>query len=110
MRTLKLSDMKGGWFVGAFSPSAISTSEFEVGVKQYKAGDKEPSHYHAVATELTLVLEGTVVMFGEVFSSGTIIIIEPLESTDFQALTDVTTVVVKLPSLVGDKYFTEMDS
>jgi hypothetical protein len=30
--------------------------------------------------------------------------IEPGEATDFTALTDTTTVVVKMPSVKGDKY------
>jgi hypothetical protein len=35
-----------------------------------------------------------------------IITINPNESTDFKCLTDVTTVVIKIPSSKGDKYKT----
>ena len=39
-----------------------------------------------------------------VLEAGDIVLIEPGEDTDFEALTDVTTVVVKTPSVAGDKY------
>ena len=37
-------------------------------------------------------------------SSGEIIEISPGESTDFKAITDVKTLVVKIPSVKNDKY------
>jgi hypothetical protein len=43
-------------------------------------------------------------MNGETFHHGDIVMLEPGEPTDFEALTDVTTVVVKMPSVIGDKY------
>ena len=59
---------------------------------------------HRVATELTLIAKGRVTMNGRVFSEGDIIILEPGEATDFIALEPSTTVVVKMPSVAGDKY------
>jgi len=100
----KLEEMTKGWFVGAFAPTAFNTDVAEVAVKVYKSGDREDRHHHKVATELTLVLSGEVRMNGATYREGDIIRIEPGESTDFEALTDVTTVVVKVPSMVGDKY------
>ena len=43
-------------------------------------------------------------MNDSVYEAGDIVLIEPGEDTDFEALTDVTTVVVKAPSVMGDKY------
>jgi uncharacterized cupin superfamily protein len=76
----------------------------EVSVKHYKGGDKEAAHVHKVATELTLVVSGQVRMNGRVFAAGEIVVVQPGEATDFEALTDATTTVVKLPSEKGDKY------
>jgi hypothetical protein len=42
MRTYSLADMKGGWFVGDFSPTVLRTPDFEVAVKEYAAGAREP--------------------------------------------------------------------
>jgi quercetin dioxygenase-like cupin family protein len=100
----KLSDFKGGWFAGSFTPALLSTGAFEVAVKHYKAGDREPWHLHKIATEITVVVEGTVEMNGAIHEAGTIIQILPGEGTDFRAITDVVTTVVKTPSIPGDKY------
>lgn len=101
----KLSDMCGGWFVGNFSPSALKSKDFEVAVKDYKAGDQEKWHVHKVSTELTVILEGKVKMNDEVLCAGEIISIKPGFGTSFEALTNAKTVVVKTPSVLGDKYF-----
>ena len=99
-----LNDMVRGWFVGDFHPTAFQTDTCEVGVKSYKAGDSEERHYHKVATEITLIQSGRVCMNGIEHQSGAIIVIPPFESTDFQALEDTVTVVVKVPGAKNDKY------
>ena len=96
-----------GWFVGNFSPTLLTTDAVEVAVKRYKAGETEKAHFHKVATELTLVVSGRVRMCGEEVGPGEIIKIEPGQAADFVPLTDVTTVVVKVPCARGDKYMCE---
>ncbi len=107
MTVLKLADMTKGWFVGNFAPTALSTEAAEVAVKTYEAGASEGWHYHKVATEITLILSGEVLMNGVPYKAGDIIRIEPGEGTDFRAVTDVTTVVTKVPCVAGDKYTSE---
>ncbi len=104
MEFFKLSSMTNGWFVGDFSPAALQSDAAEVAVKTYKAGALEQRHMHKIATEVTLIVTGRARMNNRVLEAGDIIRIEPGEDTDFEALTDVTTIVVKTPSLVGDKY------
>lgn len=104
MKTFRLDDMTKGWFVGDFSPAALKTDAAEVAVKSYESGTKEPKHFHKVAPEVTLIVSGDVMMNDVRYTAGDIILIEPGEATDFEALSDVTTVVVKLPSVAGDKY------
>ena len=104
MKHDRLEKMIKGWFVGAFSPTAHSTDACEVAVKQYCAGEKESTHYHKVATEITLVLSGEVRMMGRTWRDGDIITLSPGETTEFQAITNAVTVVVKTPSISGDKY------
>lgn len=105
MNSAKLGDMVKGWFVGGFEPTAFSTKACEIGVKVYKAGDSEAAHYHKIATEITLVLSGTVSMSGQTWSEGDIIVLEPGDITAFEAISDATTVVVKVPGAIDDKYF-----
>ena len=104
MKHSHLNDMVKGWFVGAFTPTAYKTDTCEVAVKKYKAGEKEPTHHHKIATEITLVLSGRVVMVGQEWAEGNIIVLSPNEETSFEALTDAVTVVVKTPGALGDKY------
>jgi hypothetical protein len=99
-----LADMVGGWLVGNFEPTCYKTAACEVACKRYDAGTNEAAHVHRVATELTLIVSGRVRMNGRTFASGDIVILSPGEATDFQALEPTTTVVVKLPSVVGDTY------
>ena len=104
MRKERLEDMFNGWFVGNFSPSLYITNDVEVGIKTYEAGDYESYHFHKIATEITVIVSGEVKMSGNHYLAGDMIVIEPGEKTDFLALTDVTTVVVKLPGANNDKY------
>lgn len=104
MRRAHLNDMVKGWFVGNFEPSLYKTNDVEVAIKEYKAGDCEGRHYHKIATEITTIINGRVKMNGEIFEAGDIVIIEPLDATDFCALTDVVTSVVKIPGANNDKY------
>lgn len=104
MEKFELKDFTGGWFVGDFSPSLFATTDFEVAVKSYPSGALEKRHLHKIATEFTLIVSGKVRMNGQEFVGGDIIRINPGEDTDFETLTAVTTVVVKVPSSKNDKY------
>lgn len=107
MRLAKLEDMKGGWFIGNFAPSLFETNDCEVAVKSYKMGDKEAKHYHKIATEYTVVVKGKVKMFDTIYSEGDIVVVEPGDATDFEALDDAVNVVVKIPGANNDKYIVE---
>lgn len=104
-----LDEMVRGWFVGDFEPTAYRTSEVEVAIKHYLAGDAEDRHVHKVATELTAVVSGSVRMDGRELHAGEILRLDPGEPCDFLALTDATVVAVKLPAVPGDKYIVEED-
>jgi quercetin dioxygenase-like cupin family protein len=100
----KLKEMVRGWFVGDFEPNVIRTQGFEVGVKNFLAGETEPKHMHRVSTEITCVVSGRVRMFDQEFGPGDIVTAEPGDATSFEALTDGALTVVKVPSVLGDKY------
>ena len=104
MQVGKLSDMHKGWLIGDFEPSIIRTTDFEFAIQQYREGEREDWHYHKIASELTVIIQGTVEMNSVQYSSGDAILLEPGDGTDFKALTDVITAVVKIPSVQDDKY------
>jgi hypothetical protein len=99
-----LNLMERGWFIGPFSPTVFNTDQFECAVKRYIAGDREERHAHKIATEYTVIVMGKVRMNGIEYCSDQILEILPGEATDFEALTDVITFVVKIPAVLGDKY------
>lgn len=105
MKTANLNEMVKGWFIGNFEPSLLKTNDVEVAVKKYKKGDYEDSHYHRIATEFTVIISGRVKMNGIEYKAGDIVVMEPNESTDFEALEDNTVnVVVKIPGANNDKF------
>lgn len=104
MKNTRLCDMIGGWFIGNFEPSLCKTNDVEVAVKEYKEGDCEGQHYHKIATEYTTIVSGKVFMFGKEWEKGDVIVVEPGDITDFLAITDAMTVVVKIPGANNDKY------
>jgi len=107
VKIAKVSDMIKGWFIGDFEPTLWKTNDVEVAVKHYNAGDAETAHFHKIATEFTVITAGTVEMNGVQYQAGDIVVIEPGEVTDFRAITDVTTTVVKIPGAANDKYEVE---
>lgn len=104
MKLNNISDMVKGWFIGNITPVAYSTKNVEVAYKEYKAGDYDERHYHQIATEVTLIVYGKVQMEGNIYNKGDIITIEPYQITDFKALENSATVVVKIPGENNDKY------
>jgi len=104
MKKSNLDKMIKGWFIGDFYPTLINTRDVEVAVKHYRKGDYEERHYHKQATEITVIVSGRVRMNGIEYKDGDIIVIEPFESSDFEALEDTVNTVVKFPGAKNDKY------
>lgn len=104
MESRKLDEFTKGWIAGDFEPSLIRSKDFEVGVKRYAAGDREGAHYHKVAREITVVVSGKFVMNGRTLAEGDIIFLERGEPADFACLESGATAVIKVPSVIGDKY------
>jgi len=104
MELNKLNDFVKGWIIGNFDPSLFKTDMFEISIKRYKAGDSENSHYHALATEWTAVVSGSVIMNGVTYTEDDIITVDKGEWVRFECVTDAVTVVVKIPCVKNDKY------
>jgi mannose-6-phosphate isomerase-like protein (cupin superfamily) len=98
MKILKLSDMKDGWFVGGFEPTAHDTSDFEVNYRIHPEGQCWETHYHTDITEINLLIRGKMTMQNRELNSGDIFIIEPWEITDPVFLEDCEIICVKTPS------------
>jgi quercetin dioxygenase-like cupin family protein len=104
MRTFGIADMTGGWFVGNFEPSALRATAAEVCLKRHQEGENWPAHYHAVAVEVTLVVSGRMAINCIEMGPGDGFVLDPGEVAVPVFHTDCTVVVVKVPSVPGDKY------
>lgn len=107
MDVSNLEDFVRGWFIGGFEPTLYKTTEVEVAVQRFKAGDREQSHCHKIATEITVIVSGKAVMNGIEMNAGSVIKIPPGVFTDFHAIEDTVTTVVKVPGALNDKYLAE---
>ena len=104
MKRFRMEDMKGGWFVGNFTPTAFHAPGFEVCYKLHKAGEDWDVHYHKLGTEINLLVKGRMKIQNTLLEAGDIFILEPYEVADPIFLEDCEVVIVKTPSIPGDKY------
>jgi quercetin dioxygenase-like cupin family protein len=104
MEIQKLNNMTRGWFIGNFEPSVLKTKDFEVGVLNFKKGEKNPPHYHKISTEYNVLLSGTFTTNGITLEEGDIFVIYPNEIVDPEFHTDCKILCVKTPSSTKDKY------
>ena len=104
MKKFRIENMTRGWFIGNFLPRAFKAEDFEVGLLTHKKGEHWAKHYHAVSTEINLLISGSMNILGEEIKEGDIFVIEPYEIADPVFLEDCLLVCVKVPSIPGDKY------
>lgn len=104
MKKYRLENFTRGWVVGDFEPNIIRSKDFEVMVRYYKKGDKEARHVHKIADEITIIVSGRFLMNGEEVVAGDIVHLFPGDPTDFECLEDGANTVIKMPSVMGDKY------
>lgn len=103
MQVNKIDEFTKGWFVGNFTPVLIHSTDYEIAVKWFKAGEKEPLHKQILATEITVVVAGEIRLGGKIFSQGDVVTIPPGEFAEFESITESSLVCIKTPSLPNDK-------
>jgi hypothetical protein len=104
MTTYRIEDFFKGWFVGDFENSVLRTSNFELALAERKRGQVDAQHFHKVATEWTVIISGAVRVHGRLFTEGDIFRIDPGEVSDPEILEDSRMIILKVPSVPGDKY------
>jgi quercetin dioxygenase-like cupin family protein len=104
MEIRRIEDFTRGWIIGNFDPSLLKTDKFEVGLLRHKAGEVWPKHYHKVGTEYNVLVNGKMIIQDKELNSGDVFVFTPGEIADPIFLEDCTVLVVKVPSLPGDKY------
>ena len=100
----RLEDFTRGWLMGDFEPSLIRTKDFEVGILTHTKGEVWPKHYHKLADEYNVLVKGKMTVNGVELNTGDVFIIEKNEVSEPKFLEDCTILVIKIPSIIGDKY------
>lgn len=100
----KRSDFIRGWFIGNFTPSILKTSLFEAGLLEHKKGEKWPYHYHKVADEYNILIEGAMLLNERRIESGQSFTISHCEIACPIFLEDCLVLCIKIPSCPQDKY------
>ena len=62
-----------------FTPSLLSRNDIEVGIKEIPEGTIGDGHYRKKASEYTLIIQGLAEDNGNIYTSGDIIILEPMK-------------------------------
>ena len=104
MEIHKFNKFVKGWFIGDFEPVVLKTDQFEVAYHTHKKGEIHDIHYHKKTREYNLLISGSMMINEQELNSGDLFIIEPYEVSEPTFLTDVCLVVVRTPSVKGDKY------
>jgi len=104
MKVGKLKDFFRGWVIGNFEPSLLKTPDFEVGILHHPKGEKWPAHYHKIATEYNILIDGHMKLCDIELYPGDTFILDPLEVADPIFYEDCTIVCIKVPSNTVDKY------
>jgi quercetin dioxygenase-like cupin family protein len=104
MKKTRIEDYKRGWFIGDFEPSLLKTKDFEVSYMRHSKGEVWPAHYHKRSEEYNVLIEGKMIIQGQLLVSGDVFMFEKDEIADPVFLEDCKLIVVKVPSVIGDKY------
>lgn len=99
-----MKNFTGGWFVGNFIPSVHKTKDFEACYKIHKKGEKWDAHYHKVAIEINYLIRGRMKIQDQILKKGDIFVLNPKEVADPTFFEDCELIVIKIPSIKGDKY------
>ena len=104
MEIHKIENFVKGWFIGNFDPVVHKTDQVEVAYQTHEAGEHHDIHYHKKSREYNYLIRGKMVINEQELNAGDIFILEPYEVSEPTFLTDVELIVVRVPSIKGDKY------
>jgi hypothetical protein len=101
-----LTEFQKGWIIGDFSPALFKTPNFEVGIHYHSKGTFGDKHIHKIATEFNIVVTGDVMLDNSIrIMNSSYWITEPNQQIDVCFLADTCLVVIKIPSIPGDKHY-----
>lgn len=104
MKVSSINEFINGWFIGNFEPSVLKSEEFEVAHHKYAKGFRGTPHTHKIATEYNYIVKGKLIASGVELSDGEMFVYSPDEISEVTFLEDTDLIIIKTPSVPGDKY------
>ena len=99
-----ISEFERGWFIGNFDKAILKTDQFEVAIISCDVGI-HATHYHKIAVEYNVVIEGKLKLGDKIINPGDIYVIDRGEVSEQEFLEPSKVLCVKTPSMIGDKYY-----
>lgn len=94
-----------GWFIGNFEPALVKTKDFEIAIHRHQAKTRGDNHIHKIATEYNFVIDGEVCLDSHItLRQNSYWVTEPNQSIEVSFREYTTLLVIKIPSVPGDKY------
>lgn len=101
------------WIIGNFEPSLLKTEDFEIAVFNIKKGEKSDRHYHSKSVELNIIISGECLVncsgIKHKLKAGDIFCFPPKVKSDVHYTSDTVLIVIKTPSIPGDKHWDNED-
>ena len=98
-----INEFECGWFIGNFPKAILQTDQFEIALISCDVGI-HPTHYHKIATEYNVLIEGKLRIGDRIINPGDLYVINSGEVTEQEILELSKILCVKTPSVIGDKY------
>jgi hypothetical protein len=104
MKFNNINNFHRGWIVGNFVPSLIPNTDMDIGLLVCEKDHIADGHYHKLHTEHNIIVSGKALINDSVYTDGDIFIYEPYDRSIVRYLETTTLLVIKHPSVKGDKY------
>lgn len=97
MEKYNLKDMKNGYFLGDFEPTAYASKGMEISVKHYKKGTLDAGYYRKKNTEIVYIIKGCIDVDGSLYKKQSILVWKPNEIINIYAVKDSELLIIKTP-------------
>lgn len=102
MKDYKIKEMKYGYFVGDFYPSALRSKNVEMAMKKMIKGTLDSGYFRKNDTEIIYIVSGCLEVCNKIYNKGDILVFEPEEIIHLFALETTEILIIKAPGTSGD--------
>ena len=101
---INICDYVRGWIIGDFEPNIKKIKDYEIGLLTHKKDEKWGFHYHQLATEINILLDGRFIINNQEIKKGDVFIFEKNMIACPIFIEECKIICIKIPSCPNDKY------